>query len=296
MPEMLPYLGRRFTVEARMERACDTITPGGTRRMPDTVLLDDLRCDGSAHAGCQAGCRLYWKEAWLRRVSRRAPKAKGVSDGAYAELERLARQHTTRPAEKTAPRVVFRCQATEFVRATELVPWNDIWSLFRQFTCGNVKPVRLIRVGLRAFVTELKRKFKRLSDSPFEHRGGAKAVPERVALKPGDVVQVRSREEIAATLDETGKNRGLWFDKEMVPFCGQTHRVLARVERFIDEPTGEMVELKSDCFALEGVVCSGDLSDRRWFCPRAIYPWWRQAWLRPVDEGAAAGDEPPIIR
>ena len=63
MPEMLRYLGSALYVEARMERACDTITPAGTRRMPDTVLLDDLRCDGSAHAGCQAGCRLYWKEA-----------------------------------------------------------------------------------------------------------------------------------------------------------------------------------------------------------------------------------------
>ena len=71
MPEMLSYVGRRFRVEARMERACDTISPGGTRRMPETVLLDDLRCDGSAHGGCQAGCRLYWKEAWLQRVSPR---------------------------------------------------------------------------------------------------------------------------------------------------------------------------------------------------------------------------------
>jgi hypothetical protein len=33
--------------------------------MTDTVHLSDLRCDGSAHAGCQAGCLLFWKEAWL---------------------------------------------------------------------------------------------------------------------------------------------------------------------------------------------------------------------------------------
>ena len=36
--------------------------------MRDTVYLEDLRCDGSGHGGCQAGCRIYWKEAWLRRV------------------------------------------------------------------------------------------------------------------------------------------------------------------------------------------------------------------------------------
>ena len=37
-------------------------------RMRNAVHLEGLRCDGQAHGGCQAGCLLYWKEAWLRRV------------------------------------------------------------------------------------------------------------------------------------------------------------------------------------------------------------------------------------
>ena len=56
MPEMLQYLGRRFRVSHRVEKICDTA--GGTylsRRMRSTVMLEDLRCDGSAHGGCQAG-------------------------------------------------------------------------------------------------------------------------------------------------------------------------------------------------------------------------------------------------
>src|SRR3990170_1382741 len=68
MPEMLEYVGRRFMVSKRVEKICDTVAGGGSRRMRDAVFLDDLRCDGSAHGGCQAGCRLYWKEAWLKRV------------------------------------------------------------------------------------------------------------------------------------------------------------------------------------------------------------------------------------
>jgi hypothetical protein len=40
---------------------------------------------------------------------------------------------------------------------------------------------------------------------------------------------------------------------------------------------------KSDCVTLEGVVCSGERSLRRWFCPRAIYPYWRECWLRRVE-------------
>ena len=82
------------------------------------------------------------------------------------------------------------------------------------------------------------------------------------------------------------KNRGLWFDREMIPHCGHTARVKARVERFIDEGTGELVELNSDCFILDGVVCDSARSDGRWFCPRAIYPWWRVAWLKPVAEAS----------
>jgi hypothetical protein len=30
------------------------------------------------------------------------------------------------------------------------------------------------------------------------------------------------------------------------------------------------------------VVCSGDRSICRWFCPREIYPYWREFWLERV--------------
>ena len=73
MPEMLPLIGRRFVVDKRAEKVCDTIASGGSRRVPGTVMLADLRCDGSGHDGCQAECRLYWKQAWLRRVDPGAP-------------------------------------------------------------------------------------------------------------------------------------------------------------------------------------------------------------------------------
>ena len=67
MPEMVPFLGRRFVVAKRAQKVCDTIQFTGSRRLEGTVLLEDLRCDGGAHDRCQANCRLFWKEAWLRR-------------------------------------------------------------------------------------------------------------------------------------------------------------------------------------------------------------------------------------
>ena len=62
----------------------------------------------------------------------------------------------------------------------------------------------------------------------------------------------------------------------MPPYCGETHTVKQRVERFIDERPGELIELKSDVFILDDVVCSGLLSENRWFCQRRLYPWWRE--------------------
>src|SRR6267154_4453392 len=69
MPEMLQYCGRRFRVFKSAHKTCDTIQDWKTMRsMPQAVHLAGLRCDGSAHGGCEAGCLLFWKEAWLKPV------------------------------------------------------------------------------------------------------------------------------------------------------------------------------------------------------------------------------------
>src|ERR1700693_3589619 len=64
MPEMLAFCGRRLHVSKRADNTCAL---GQPRRIERTVHLEQLRCDGSAHRGCEAGCLFLWKEAWLRR-------------------------------------------------------------------------------------------------------------------------------------------------------------------------------------------------------------------------------------
>ena len=101
MPEMARLAGRRFTVSRRVDKICDTIAATGSRRMTDTVYLEDLRCDGSGHGGCQAGCRIYWKEAWLRRVDEdesggAQESAREPSDEAMTQLGQLARAGAAR--------------------------------------------------------------------------------------------------------------------------------------------------------------------------------------------------------
>ena len=70
MPEMLQYCGKRFRVYKSAHKSCDTIKDWMTMRgMTNAVHLEGLRCDGEAHGGCQAGCLLFWKVAWLKLVS-----------------------------------------------------------------------------------------------------------------------------------------------------------------------------------------------------------------------------------
>jgi hypothetical protein len=281
---MLEYYGKPFRVEARAERACDTIK-WGVRRIPNTVMLDDLRCSGGAHAGCQASCRLFWKEAWLRPASESVTPA--VPDNAYSELEQLALRNVESKA-STADEPIFRCQATDWFGASHAVGWWNVRSFLNEWRSGNVgfwrfssRMTRIVlgEIGLRLhLIRRVEEKHRDLSAEPV-------GTPPPRWLEPGSLVQIRSRDEIEPTLDATGRNKGLFFDHcEMLPFCGKTFPIKSRVERFVDENTGKLIQLKSDAYMLDGVVCSGDRSAGKWFCRRAIYSWWREAWLEPVTE------------
>jgi hypothetical protein len=288
MPEMLTFLGDHHVVSARVERACDTVNPARACRMPDTVLLDDLRCDGSAHGGCEAGCRLYWKEAWLQRVSPDAPSVAVDDDGALHQLEERIRRNTrAMRGDNGRQAEVYRCQATDFPHATEPLAWYDPKSFVHELTCGNVGAWPWLKVTTRAFFYAIGTKLGLRLTGPVHPRPQEVATAADLDLQPGDLVRVKSKAEIERTLDSNSKTRGLWFDREMLPYCGQTHSVKRPIKRFINERTGEMIELKTDAVILDGVICKGHDSVGRWFCPRAIYPWWRECWLERVDDRSA---------
>ena len=189
MPEMLQYAGKRFRVSSRVEKICDTVSGEAPRslRMQDTVLLDDLRCEGSAHGGCQAGCRLYWKEEWLRRVDP-ASESDGSESGddhadALARLEALAREATVAAHGADGTSVeTYRCQATEAVRASEPLKSYDVRQYVRELTSGNVGMLRLLRVAWRAISTALRRRLRLIGRLPLRHQEGP--VPPKSELEP----------------------------------------------------------------------------------------------------------------
>jgi hypothetical protein len=112
---------------------------------------------------------------------------------------------------------------------------------------------------------------------------GEKQVPpdllenEVLNLQPGEWVQVRSLDEISATLDEKGKYKGLYFMPEMKKYCGQKFRVFKKVEIIKLESTGEVRKLRSPSVFLEGVYCNGERHDG---CDRACFHFWREIWLK----------------
>ena len=282
MPEMLPYIGRRFRVAQRAEKICDLVGPGGSRRMRDTVFLENLRCDGSGHGGCQAECRFYWKEAWLQRITDDTPEAEAETDS-RDQLATVA-ETASRPREWDGTSDSYRCQATEAFRATEPLPGRDPRQYVREVRSGNVGLLRLLRVLTRAAWWSLARRLRIRSDLPVENKApGLERGPERLDLMPGDWVEVRSPEEIGRTLDANGFNRGLAFVPEMLVWTGRRARVARRVERVISERTGEMLHFKNDCIVLEGIYCTAERSPGRWFCPRHAPVFWREAWLKRIE-------------
>lgn len=101
---------------------------------------------------------------------------------------------------------------------------------------------------------------------------------EVLNLKPGELVDVRSEEQIAATLDRQGRHKGLYWMPSMQKFCGERFRVYKRVERIMLESTGQFKKVRNTVL-LEGVMCDG----RDFYgCDRSCFHFWREVWLKRV--------------
>ena len=283
MPEMIPYCGRRFSVWRRADKVCDTVDYTGSRRLPGGVILGDLRCDGSGHDGCQAECRLFWKTAWLRPVSKDTPPSPPFPPE-DAELLRERTRGFTRSVTEVdgKPQTAYRCQNTELPKCSEYLWVWDPRPYVREYTSGNVSLAHFLKVTTRAAFTEPMRKFGLVSEIHLPGTATKENTFPKLDLQPGEWVRVKSREEIAQTLTPDGRSLGMWFDREMLPYCGGVYRVRQRISRFIHEGNGKMMTPRTQPVTLEGVVCSGDHSICRWFCPREIYPYWREFWLERV--------------
>lgn len=128
--------------------------------MTNAVHLTDVRCDGRAHGGCQAGCLIFWKDAWLERVNDEAESLSRF-EIAKAQLNEkqcgtlsgcterevwagtLASRDETDPAE-----VTYVCQSTNLAKATHPLYWWDPRQYMEDYTSGNVRLSQILATFL----------------------------------------------------------------------------------------------------------------------------------------------------
>ncbi|HUI65822.1 MAG TPA: hypothetical protein VL126_13350 [Bacteroidota bacterium] len=265
MPEMRKYCGRRFRVYRRADKIC--VEGAYLRRMRNAVTLERVTCDGTAHEKCARMCLIFWKEAWLRKVN---AGGGNEPDGDADPGGHLCA--SPKPG-------VFSCQSTELVNATTHLSSLEIGQYLRDVSSGNFRVTDVI-----TFVSiYLYNKVAYWTGRPeFGKLIGNADRTQRVTLhlQPGDLVEVRTREEILQTLDRQGRNRGLHTDWEALRHCGNRYRVLRRIDNIVLETTGQMRAIQ-DTVILEGTECSGLL---RRGCARGCFPFWREAWLKRVEE------------
>ncbi len=306
MPEMFQYCGQRFQVFKSAHKTCDYLRGWSIRRLNNAVHLSGVRCDGSGHDGCEASCLIFWKEAWLKRAGSELVEirpAEGVSiqhspaAGSCTEAAVASATRYLSPEGVT----LYRCQVTDVTQFTSRMSFWNPRQYIQDLLSGNVSSglagttwadrfldavlacVRILHATVIGCFNEIQARRKGKPYPCISGRGPSVS-NGALNLQPGELVEVRSKEEIETTLDQNLKDHGLWFDSEMLPYCGGIYRVLRKVGRIIDERTGKMVRMKHPSIVLEGVVCRADFHR---LCPRSIYPYWRESWLKRAQEPGA---------
>ena len=153
MPQMFQYSGQQFRVYKRAHKTCDTVNGTGGRRLANGLHLD-LRCDGKAYGGCQAGCLIFWKEAWVKPVigttgtaatsanASGSGKASPIDAGLCSEADVWTAARAEGPPLRNE--TTYTCQATQLPHFTTHLRWWDIRQYLQDLVSGNVKLGRFI--------------------------------------------------------------------------------------------------------------------------------------------------------
>ena len=103
--------------------------------MQNAVFLEGLRCDGSAHDGCQRSCLLFWKNAWLKPAANGAGERKNGKPGKSGQTavsNGQALQLSTMKGDR------FYCQSTELADATGEFPPGKLQHYLHDLRIGEI--------------------------------------------------------------------------------------------------------------------------------------------------------------
>jgi hypothetical protein len=104
-------------------------------------------------------------------------------------------------------------------------------------------------------------------------------------FRAGDLVEVKSLDEIMATLDANGRLDGLPFMPEMLAFCGRRLRVAAVAHKTCDPAHKTGGRRLDRAVHLEGTRCDGSAHGG---CEAECNLFWKDAWLRAAPRSSEA--------
>lgn len=266
MPEMKQYCGQTFSVSMKVEKTCvdNPVMFMAEFVKNDVYFLNDLRCTGEFHDGCQRSCRIFWKADWLEITDQQEDDS--VQSDNYCDSANLLKS-------KSNDQTYF-CQSTQLRSSTIPLSMRDkIVKIWTDLKIGTYNLIETLRLLLLPFIKKIMRKF----DLVYPKGLLLKTPIEQLNFKEGDLVEVRPYEEITQTLDRNGKNKGLIFEPEMKLLCGKKFKVRNRLDKMILERNGKMIDVKNTVI-LEGVTC--DCIFTFGGCPRKEFQFWREIWLR----------------
>jgi len=131
MPEMVEFCGKRYRVFQRVVQATidDEAQTLREFRNNDVVVLEGLRCSGLDHDGCQRGCMIFWKEAWLSKFE----DGEVLPGPIPSDVEELRGKIKTKVESG-----YYFCQSTKFYKATNPLPrWRRLGKCFSSLQAGN---------------------------------------------------------------------------------------------------------------------------------------------------------------
>jgi hypothetical protein len=109
----------------------------------------------------------------------------------------------------------------------------------------------------------------------------AKDFAPAIPLKEGDLVKVRSAQEINSTLDPFKELKGCAFLPDMYQYCDTEQRVLKSMRSFMDERDYKLKKARG-VILLENVTCIG--TPVFGACDRCCFLFWREEWLEKIGQ------------
>ncbi|MCK4790518.1 MAG: hypothetical protein KAV87_42675 [Desulfobacteraceae bacterium] len=301
--EMQEFCGGTYKVRMILNRI--HISGVGVRGIDDVVILEGVRCNGGAHGACGRACYLLFKGAWLNVLGKGKPISNISRTSGDLIDEPSFWKDGIQPCQGNGAALVKATKSLSSLNIRQYIhdlrvstwkPRDIIWMLLfllnRKWDAR--QPIWDLGMGNRSFGDLARMTFMVLGqtarwylDSSWRATlRNAKSEPivkpkipssQPLNLQPGELVKVKSREEILATLDSRENHKGLRFFGCMLNDCEKRLRVLSRVHSVVDEITGRQVKGIKNTVLLEDSICTG-ISYRG--CPRLCFWLWREDWLK----------------